>query len=328
MKRFLPKLTSFFLAVFLLFTAIGCSGKTILSFNNSFNGGINAAVEPGLTEVCEYDVVFKKNENFSSAVLEDFRCENGSFKTTLKVLSSYPGENLPDTDLYDKNAAVLSNVITFTTRFDITTVYKIDGQEKAFDDYVESVVYFLPSEDSFAPLYSKTLKHTGDPFSETSSYSDYSYSVVYGKSSYVLTTTESKTVKYTPKTVIDNAELLFAIRNFNITDTPTSLPVVSDAYKEATSLSFVADSEETKSYRIDINGEENNYAVKIKNCHFNVYSSKESGEYQYFAVQKSGGEGAYRAFLTYYSQPLTLTLGELVPTNLGTVNFTLSKVTF
>lgn len=305
----------------------GCSGKTILSFNNSYNGGANATVEPGLSEICEYSVRFNKNENFSGAYISDVDYTNGTFVTALKVLSDYEdGGALPETDLY--NTAERSIVLKFSLSFSVKAIYTVNGTDKIFDDTIESTAYFLPSEKSFAPLYSKTEKHSGNPFGEDGEYLDETTEIVYYGSSYKITVggaTES--IDYTPKTLIDNAQLLFAVRCFDISSTETRIPVVASAYKSAKTLAFTSDSDESKTYSINYNGTPADYSVRIKNCRLSLSTSKEAGQAHKFAVQKAGGDLQYKAYLTYYSQPMIINIGDGFPSYLGDLTFTLSSIT-
>ncbi|MBO4594582.1 MAG: hypothetical protein J5697_02640 [Clostridia bacterium] len=331
MKKLLTLLSSFIIVLALVLSC-GCSGKTILSFNNSFNGGANATVEPGLSEICEYSVRFAKKENFSGAEVSDVNYTDGTFVTTLKILSDYEdGGALPETDLY--NTAERSIVLKFSTSFSVKAVYTVNGTEKAFDDTIESVVYFLPSEKSFAPLYSKTEKHSGNPFGEVGEYFDETTEIVYYGSSYKITTegnysaNDTASIDYTPKTLIDNAQLLFAVRCFDITSTATNIPVVASAYKSAKTLAFTLESDESKTYSITLNGTPADYSVRIKNCSLTLSSTKEAGQAHKFAVQKAGGDLTYKAYLTYYSQPIIINIGGGFPSYLGDLNFTLSSIT-
>lgn len=326
MKKFLTFLSSFIL-VLALVLASGCSTKTILSFNNSFNGGVNATVEPGLSETCEYSVRFNKNDSFSSSVVSDVNYTDGTFITALKVLPGYEDEEtLPETNLYATDET--SIIFKFSTSYTVKAVYVVNGVEKIFNDSIYSTVYFLPSEKSFAPLYSKTVKHSGNPFSSGEEYTDETVEIVYFSSSYKITSGgDTTTVDYTPKTVIDNAQLLFALRCFDISSDSTSIPVVTSAYNDAKALSFTADSDESKNYTITYNGVSADYSVRIKSCRFGINSTREKGQSHKFAVQKAGGNLPYKAYLTYYSQPVTVNFGEFYPSYLGDIEFTLSSVT-
>ena len=236
------------------------------------------------------------------------------------------GGALPETDLY--NTVERSIVLKFSVSFSVKAVYTVDGTEKTFNDTIESVVYFLPSEKSFAPLYSKTEKHSGNPFGEVGEYIDETTEIVYYGSSYKITVggaTES--IDYTPKTLIDNAQLFFAVRCFDITSTATNIPVVASAYRSAKTLAFTSDSDETKTYTVNYNGTPADYSVRIKNCSLALNTTKEAGQAHKFAVQKAGGELPYKAYLTYYSQPVTINTGDGFPSYLGDLNFTLSSIT-
>jgi len=287
-EKNMKKLFSAIVAIFIVSvfsTLAACGGVSAIAFNNSFYGSPLATISSGYTETCEYSASFKPAQNFSSNVIDSVNFSDGEFITTLTVLPEYP-EELPDTDLYDRNAQVLSSVLCYKTSFSVKASYVIAGETREFSDTVETEVYFLPSESSFAPLYSKTKSKTGNPLTNESVSSE--YSVLYKSSSYTISGDTERTVNYTPKTVVDNAQLLFVIRNFELSDMGTAFPVVAKAFNGHLSVAFTAKSSEKKTYNLNLNGESADYSFNVQYGYFNVNSNETRGYEQSFTIQKQG----------------------------------------
>ena len=322
----MKKLFSAIVAIFIvcIFSVLAaCGGASAIAFNNSFYGSPLATISSGYTETCEYSASFKPAEKFSSNVIESADFSDGKFITTLTVLPEYP-ENLPETDLYDRNAQVLSSVLYFRTSFSVKASYVIAGETREFTDTAETEAYFLPSESSFAPLYSKSKSITGNPLSNESVSSE--YSVLYKSSKYTISGEKERTVNYTPKTLVDNAQLLFVLRNFEISETGTAFPVVAKAFNGHVSVAFTAKSSEKKTYNLTLNGETGDYSFNVTYGYFNVNARETRGYEQSFAIQKQGGDGVYKSLLTSYTYPLTVIAGDFYPTYFGELTFTLNTV--
>ena len=145
---------------------------------------------------------------------------------------------------------------------------------------------------------------------------------------------KSNTADYTYKTVIDNAQLLFAIRNIDIQqEQAIQIPVVSYQYAEAKNLIF-ANNGENKIKDISINynniDSTNTYTeITVAQYSFGINSINAAGAKQILYVQKAqenAGQNAppYKSLLYRYVAPV-IEYGAF--SSLGSLVYTLESVT-
>ena len=320
MKRFFTIISALSLSLILLISS-GCTGLMPLSFNNSFNG----SNEPGSSyrETLTYAVSFGEYENISRSSLikkEDFDFSaNGEYKVSFKTVTK---NDMPDyavaTDI--DLTAETGNIYHLSATLNLNTTYKVNGEGSG--DYVETIksdVYFLPAGLSFAPIYSKVVQKTQILSADTSlktpvynvSKMENEYSIFYNQSSYkIIYASEEDTIEqtyaYTFKTAIDNAELLFALRNLKVEkESSATLPVVSASYGEAKSLLITHVAQLENALSLSVNGDEVNEKVKVNKLRFNVNENKNTGISQYLTIQESASTTIpYKALLTEYAHAL------------------------
>ena len=202
-------------------------------------------------------------------------------------------------------------------------------RKQTFKDQLYSEVYFYPSGHSFAPIYSKTvLKNTYLSFSSNkveAVQNIFQYETVYGYGSYTqtkkqyqkgadedLTTVNvftddisaklksiangKNTYEYTNKRVIDNNQLIFAIRNIGLSSGNSyTMPTVSPAYGEAKDLSIKNNNDMTPDLigGLKVNNtllkdpESNDLKVAAKNISFVIGGTDYVGTAQYVVLQKN-----------------------------------------
>ncbi len=313
----------------------GCSNnKSPLSFTKAFYNGEG---EPsiGYTETAIYKVTFndnynedfKKSEAIKSSVL-DYSFSDGEYKTVLEVKPNSSLTELPES----VSGFITSNSIyKLTTTFSISVDYTLKGQpQPTVTDFINRTVYFYTQNNSYTPIYSKTeSKYTIVDFRENSASLQTEESeneIIYKKSSYKV---NGSSVSYQPKTVIDNAELLFAMRNINISSGKSFyLPVVEASYKTDKTLLVTNQSENTGTFSFDYNGATySEEKIKVKNLKYSLDESKTSGKNQYVTIQKSESESGNipsMALMLKYVSPL-MTYGTFA--NMGALVYTLNSVT-
>ena len=129
-----------------------------------------------------------------------------------------------------------------------------------------------------------------------------------------------QTAKYDFKSLVDNTQLLFALRNLDIANKSTKeITVVSTAYPAPQTLSVTNSKEYTVNKTLTVNGEEKaNLQFPVTSLHFNRKDGLNIGLWQYALVQKNTNEQTNpKALLLEYASPLTsygnyLTMGALV----------------
>ena len=262
----------------------------------------------------------------------------------------YPSD-LPESKVASKlNAG--NDVFLLTTDFNITVDYSEDGSNP-IDNYIKNTVYFCYSLNSFAPIYVKTEtkqtllyvsgeKAVFETFEGT-------YTTVYQTGSYRIsseiitldkdgqpksTQKKSKSYSYTAKTVVDNSQFFFILRNLSTSnEESTSLPVVSPSYGTKQTLSIKHEKGGTKLVNFKYNGVDPsaNETIPVKHLSYAVSSTKASGRKQYCVYQTgkstvnsaSGIVNRNTAMLVEYAEPL-VALGSM--NCLGGLKFTLTSV--
>jgi len=313
----------------------------------------------------EYSLL-KKNSALDN-LISDFNVENGSFVTKLSI-DFQENDQIKKSGLYGENGLVKPNSPYFLQKTTMQYTGKLvlkNGVEHSFTDKIETTVYFL-QESSFAPLYASqvsemSLISTGDNNVSVSSVK-YVYETIYGDSEYTvnsklyskgvvtynlsnnekaekfnndyqLTSENNESFEYNLKTVVDNTQLLFILRNLETTQDKTStLPVIAPAYKEAQSLAIMQMNTASPKLNFEYNGNtaKENETIPVKKLAFALNDAFTSGQSQYLVYQtgKSSAETPTvenRALLIEYAFPLPV-YGSM--TILGGLKCTLKSVAF
>lgn len=341
MKKRILALLFAIIVVVPCFCGCSCSSLSTLSFINAFYGkpdGTAAnAPNAGYKETLVYDVIYddeKKDSSISKDYL-DFSFSEGKYTTTLEIIQSIP-EEYKDKFIPPEN----SNIYKLETKFTINTKYETGGSTYENTDEITSAVFFNSCESSFTPIYSEThskyLAVYASSGSATIKVAESNNSVSYNDSKYTVTAknavydlgTENptfdeseKTYDYESRTLIDNAQLLFVLRNAEIDEEGSlSLPVVSVGYGEYKTL-LVKNSAETQR-DVTVNGEKKN--ITVKNLTFAINGQNDSGVSQSVVIQKNSAEND-KAWLVSYVEPLII---QNSPTRLGSLVYELKEATY
>ena len=320
MKKLFTTVLALSLSLILLILS-GCTGELPLTFNNAFNG----AQEPDSSyrETLTYSVSYGEYEDIANFYLikkEDFDFSAmGEYKTTFETVTK---NDLPasaiatDIDL----TAGTGNIYHVSSKLMLNTKYLVNG--KGSGDYVdtlESEIYFLPSGMSFAPIYSNVVQKSTILSAEntdgrpvyTVSVIENQITILYNQSSYKITYKSGENAVennygYAFKTIIDNAELLFALRNVTVDkDVSTNLPVVSASYGEAKTLSISNVSEFESNVNLLVNGTTVSEKINVNKLKFNLNGNKNTGISQYLTVQKSASANIpSKTLITEYAHAL------------------------
>lgn len=346
-------LISLFLVLVLAFSGCGCNPATLLDFSQA---SLGESATVGYSETRTYNVTFAENYSFgddydfskNKSLKEKnvtYTFENGTYVTNLSIISV--SDDLPfSSALLEESIAKEKYIIRLQTAFNITAKYSADG----FAPHIDSVItdsYFMPSDASYAPIYSKTvndsshLNYTGDSAEVQTSKS--TEEIVYNKDKYKVTKTigtnkpETKEYGYTYRTLIDNTALLFALRNFKgVTEEGKAavMPVVSSTYGEAKTLEV----KYSKKQNLTINVGSEDVVFPVKALAFKISSSTASciggnnihvGRAQLAFVQSGDAKvgdtvkTGFNAELVKYVQPLTA-YGSFV--TMGALEYTLVSV--
>ncbi len=320
MKKLFTTVLALSLSLILLILS-GCMGAIPLTFNNAFNG--TQEPDSSYTETLTYAVSYGEYENISRSPLvneKDFNFSaNGEYKTTFETVTK---NDLPETALatdIDLTAGT-GNIYHVTTKLLLNTNYAVNGEGSG--DYLETIesdIYFLPSGLSFAPIYSNVVQKTNLLSAENNdgkqiynvTKMENEISILYNQSSYKITykSGENKLEEehgYSFKTVIDNAELLFALRNVSVEkDASTSLPVVSASYGESKNLLITNVSEFESTLNLSINDSSVTEKLNVNKLTFHLDENKNTGISQYLTVQKTASANIpAKALLTEYAHAL------------------------
>ena len=356
MKRFITRFLTVSLAILFAVLATGCIPPTILSFNNNFAGGkdpseLTSGTKP-YVETLIYDVEYvEKYDGISksSTVSTPTPKYNGTFTSTFT--DTVVKENIPNSDISSNADFSNGNIYYLKTELDLTVT--ADSIEKTYNDMIINEVYFYQSSLSYAPIWSKTtMKMTSFALSVEGlnpSQDIYQFETIYNTASYTMTkkiyqkdkdedinlvdinepnwTSEKlkeessispKTYEYTLKTLIDNNQLFFMLRNLNFMTQQASndkiqqyayLPTVSFAYGQEKTLHIVVENEETHNFQHDLTDgtklDENEQSSMLVNKISFVLSANEyTGTKKYIKVQKQKTEQYDKALPVEYAEPL------------------------
>lgn len=297
----------------------GCaSGRSPLTFNNAFHGGgdtgsRDADPKVGYGETLVYDVFASANEyqyKKDPAITDDIiKYEiSGKYTSSLKVLADLDEEAKAKftTDITKPEGAAV-----YSLKTELRLNAKYTGKATfEHEDVITSETYFYPFTESFMPLYSRTeseyvnvsagngsaalsvIKSFSEIVYRSSSYTVNSRAVQYaaGEAEQNIADAELKSsdYSYSAKTVIDNAQLFFALRNVKVdVDGTYTLPVVSAAYGNPTDLSVKNLQEFDDDAKFGYKGKDFSGKIKVKELAYYVNSQNTTGARQYVYVQKA-----------------------------------------
>lgn len=341
-KRILALLFAIIVAV-PCFCGCSCSSLSTLSFINAFYGKSDGtaanAPNAGYKETLVYDVTYDDEKKDSSIEKDylDFGFSEGKYTSTLEIIQSIPEKYKDKFSLPESGSR---NIYKLETELTIKSEYKTGGSTYENTDTITSVVFFNSCEYAFTPIYSEThskyLAVYASSGSATIKVAESNNSVTYNDSKYTVTAknavydlgTENptfseteKTYDYESRTLIDNAQLLFVLRNAEIDEEGSlNLPVVSVGYGEYKTL-LVNNSAETQR-DVTVNGEKKN--ITVKNLTFAINGQNDSGVSQSVVIQKNSAEND-RAWLVSYVEPLII---QNSPTRLGSLVYELKEATY
>ena len=343
MKKFFITLLSLSLSAILLILA-GCGGATPLSFNNSFNGETPPSSD--YTETLTYTVTngdyndLVRSKDLSTEIV-DFST-NGTLTVNFNICTKgdddFPTQILEQTDI-----ELEGKIYHLTSNLSLNSVYTVNGEgggEKS--EYVQSEVYFLTTESAFAPIYSKVKQSYNVMLADSSDGKTTvsvdevknEYETLYKKDNYIINKLseengKSNSYEYDFKSVIDNAQLLFVLRNVSFEKTSNySLPTVSPSYGIPKTLTVSNKEEVTKTLDVMVNGRQVNESLSVKNLSFYVNDNKNTGTPQYVSIQKSESSNKgipNKAFMTEYAQSL-ICYGSF--TSMGALIYKLSSIEY
>ncbi len=353
MKKILFVVLSFSLALIFALSGCSCAVSQPLSFNKAYLGESSG----NYAEVLEYSVGYESTYQSitNSAGVDQAKIPEFNGKYVVEF-SNYRNNDLPDgvvTDLdYEQDYHYIKS--TFTLSFTVNN--------KTYNDQIVSEVYFHSKDWSLAPVYSKTtMKYTYffPDAEEDLTQMIFQYSTLYKKSGYILTKTyyepeenedvnliditdtdvnspnyfdlqklkamagNGKSHGYELKGVVDNNQLMFAIRNSNLGT--VNLPTVSFSYD--TPIKITAKNRNQANYTIEnliYNGEnKDNTNIPVNNVEFYINATNNRGSSKYMSIQKEAVDGiSNNALIVEYAEPLLSGLS-----NIGALVYKLNKVT-
>ena len=363
MKR---KITGMMLAVVFLALLLGGCGnsKSTLSFNNAFSlystdtvGYKDKNPSAGYKETLSYDVIynaddyaFKKDSSLSDGDITVSVA--GTYVSALEILSVLPASVTTDIE-----RPADAGVYRLTTELRLNANYTFPASPEnncENEDYIVTETYFFPFIESFLPVWSKTTsEYTNVTFGNGTGYCTIVKSeaeIIYNSSEYTINSrsleyrstdeekdlgesaeTVSKNYEYTVKTVIDNTQLIFALRNINLaTESTYVLPVVSSSYGQSTDLLVKNNQEYTiNDANISYNGSQYAGPITLKEMIYSINSTNTSGSAQYVYIQKEALKNGDAVAVPWISAPYRIVTpltayGSFY--RLGSLVFTLGKI--
>ena len=310
----LKKLTAILFSLVIgitLFSGCSCSGDP-LSFDraNGFNGGEKPSAVH--TEKLIYDVTFSETDDYykKDALLKDnvkLEFTDGRYISEFKVLGSVSSV---DSDILAIDG--LSEIYSLSTEFSIKFKISSENDSKEHVDTITTKVYFAPQGYSFAPIYSETETDCLIPRVNDTDFIVYravsTYVVKYNMNGYESTlrsaylsgenidkdvseiTFDEKTTKEKAefRKYIDNAQLLFALRNIRLTEKSNfSLPVLSESYGKPQTLSVTNESALERDITIKLNGTTYSEKIKYDALSYRISSTNSAGLKQYVQIQSA-----------------------------------------
>lgn len=338
MKNKLFKSVALFLAVIPLFLT-GCGSLSVLSFSNGFSAYLgDGNVTPGYTQTLNYSVYYSDSEYFpkDDSIDDNVTIQflDGNYTSTLTTIQIMPNnlESLAFIDTSSDISALVSGegIIKLTTNFTITSVFTEGETEYRHDDFIYTEVYFATKKHSFAPIFAKSYSsytiasyangvyffYVSDAQTETL-YSSNSYTIKTRNNAYTFDEPtpdkindkewSSDTIDYKFRTIIDNTQLLFALRNVTIdTESSFNLPTVSPAYKEYKTLRVLNGANTEDTINVAYNGTAlNEEKIKVSNLNYAINDTSAQGETKFVSVQREASSNIPNMHLpVVFAEPL------------------------
>ena len=234
-----------------------------------------------------------------------------------------------------------------TTDFEIDLTVTINGQEPYLHkEKITTKTYIASHGASLAPLYAKedaeyTIISVGSDKAEIAIVKSVS-ETFYNKDEYRTVKTykdfktdetvnldgveaQETTTKYTFRSAIDNAELLFAIRGLKIEEKASEkINAVWSAYNSPQPLKITNTAATERQFTLNYNGESYTETIKYSSLSFSLDKTNASGTPQYASVQtEEKGNIKNTCLLLEYVKPL-ITYGTFM--SMGALVFTLDSV--
>ena len=307
-KRIIPTIACSLVAILGL-SGCSCANDAILNFNNAVHAGNNPSTY--YSEQAVYEV-FSTNDGRTASVDSKLNVNySGEYETGFWVYESVPqdySEYVSDNELIKKND--FDFIYVMTSKLNVEATYSYEGKEdQVKSDSIETLTLFTSSNNSYAPIYSKTTANysilgvqNGElHFQQV----NFFHETIYGENQYSVKrlsqigteyeNEQTKSYDYTFKSLIDNNQLFFAIRNTSIEDEKsTYLPVVAPQYGEKNTLMITREKTTTQTIEnILVNGEViNNEDVKLAEITYINSTANKSGSPQKLFVQTEKSSSA------------------------------------
>ena len=340
MKKIFIPLVCLALAFVTFASGCGCSGASPLTFTNGFySSSTNANVPNTYSETLVYKVSYINNDqNYPSLTMPSDLAKKvtpnyvGTYTTTLRKVP-YTG---PQSDIYGQDKVYNGLVYRLTSSLNILATYNVEGEDqpRIYNDYINTSVYFCPQTLSFAPIYatstgSMTLVNENGAKITTQT-QRFEYTTLYNQNTYLLSKVvsaeqdgefkevinSSLTYPYVFKTIIDNTQFLFSLRNAQTTlNSSITLPVISPAYGVHKLLSVQHKAEHNEelskglldAFTYNGNTLSADEKMPVKKMVYAISSLETSGRTQYVTMQtKESTKGTVpnKALMTEYVEPL------------------------
>ena len=330
MKRFVFLILSICLCLTFSLSGCSCTGDSILEFNST---NVKSIQSDRLT----YSVTLEQNykdikraSGFNLNLLPEYK--NG-----LYVAEYQTGVSCDNNQINLSSSESVINLITTNLTIDVvdTKGTADTSDDVTYKDQILSEVYFYDSTWSYAPIYSKTtVKNTYVANDETRiefSHKIYQYTTTYKKSSFTtvkkyyaeadgeditgaldLTKLDQDkfvtikgnggggTAEYDFRHVIDNVQLMFAIRNLSISKgSSLLLPTVTYMYSNPCKLQISNSSVSTFNFETELNYARPNYTnvyaedtltMPVKNMRIMLAETDYSGLPKYLVLQNDSAD--------------------------------------
>ncbi len=348
MKKLLFAVLSLSLA--LIFALSGCSCATTqpLSFNKAYLGDVPSG---SYYERLEYSVGYERTyQSITDSIgIDQNKMKDCNFNGTYVVEFSDSHNALPDG--IETNLTYEPDYFCIKTTLNL--YFTVNG--KTYHDQMVGEVYFFSRDWSLAPVYSvNTSKYTyfyldsDEPLPQVI----YQTSTLYKKGKYTLTkmryapqenedinnldltetdvnspnyfdltklsafTGNGKSYEYELKRVVDNAQLMFAIRNSD--SNTANLPTISFSYDKPIDISAKKKNQANYTFNtLTYNGDnKDNTNMLVNNVEFYINTTNNRGSSKYLSIQCEEVNGIKNnALIVEYAEPLVSsisTIGALV----------------
>ena len=322
-KRIIPTIACSLVAILGL-SGCSCANDAILNFNNAVHAGNNPSAY--YSEQAVYEVSSTndgKTANVDSKLSVTF---SGEYETGFWVYESLPteySEYASDNELIKEND--FDFIYVMTSKLSVEAAYSYEGKDdQVKNDSIETLTLFTSSNNAYAPIYSNTnanysilgVQNGELLFKQVNFY----HQTIYGEKQYTVKrlsqigteyeNEQTKSYDYTFKSLIDNNQLFFAIRNTTLEDEKsTYFPVVAPQYGEKSNLRVTREKTTTNTIEsIIVNGEEvKNEDVKLAEITYINSTSNKSGSPQKIFIQaekSSNGKIEGRAIVFKHFSPI------------------------